>query len=565
MLSATKLKLALRTSKMRLDAAAKADAPLRFYQRRLFKYTVGGIALSPVAAGLGIWGYIEYRQKTRPADVAFRPLVDADGTLRLKDITIAPPTNWTLFLRVLELILIFLPLAITYVWMSRNKESHLRWLHQFVAAVENAGPAFIKAGQWTCTRKDLFGDDFRKVFEKLYSDVKIHPIEDTYRVIAEDLKQDPREIFDKIEEVPCGSGSIGQVHIAQLKGSTEKCVIKVMHPNVVETIATDFWIINGTARFIDKYFSSFERYDVVRLALAFTNHLAAQLDFRIEAENLELFREHFKDVDYVEFPRPLFSTMRVLVETYASGEAATPEFLGAQEEHVREILAGKGLNTWCKMLLRDNFVHGDMHPGNILIDTTDPHNPKVTMIDVGLCQKLDHATESPLVFNLMSSFVHWNDKLCCETLLAMGTEQKFAEAEPFKAEMAVHFAGFRSKRSSEVKDKQISNILENIFNCIRDHRVMMDPPFVSLLFAVLVLESFIMSLNPEFNMVRHSAPWLVSEGHINKSLVKHVLRSRRDLVLTKARKMRFQLRDKIMGEQPKEVVPKNARISSEDA
>ena len=34
---------------------------------------------------------------------------------------------------------------------------------------------------------------------------------------------------------------------------------------------------------------------------------------------------------------------------------------------MRDILAAKGLNSFMKMIMRDNFLHGDLHPGNILV------------------------------------------------------------------------------------------------------------------------------------------------------------------------------------------------------
>lgn len=48
----------------------------------------------------------------------------------------------------------------------------------------------------------------------------------------------------------------------------------------------DFAILNHTASVFHRIFPSLARYDFPALAFAFSNHLAAQLDFRIEAENL---------------------------------------------------------------------------------------------------------------------------------------------------------------------------------------------------------------------------------------------------------------------------------------
>ena len=93
----------------------------------------------------------------------------------------------------------------------------------------------------------------------------------------------------------------------------------------------------------------------------------------------------------------------------------------------------------------------------------------------------------------------------------------------------------------------VSNILQGIFETVRANYVAMDPPYVSLLFAVLVLESFIMNLNPEFNMVRHTAPWLISEGHLSPGLIKNVVLSRVDIVKREVNVIRGRTRDLIFG------------------
>ena len=514
-------------------------------------FIVGGVLGVPVAAGVGVVAYVKYRTTTKPKEVSFRPLVSEDGSLVLKDLVIPPPTTWMLIARVAELLRIFVPIAFMYIFMCWDAKTHRQWMEWLLSGVERAGAAFIKFGQWSCTRKDIFSDELREVFQKLYSEVEEHPMEETLRILEEDLKTSPYNVFSSIEPSTCGSGSIGQVHIAYLKGSDEKVVVKVMHPNVIANISQDFWIINRAARFFDKHFPSLERFEVVKLALAFTNHLAAQLDFRIEAEHLEIFREHFKGLDYCEFPRPILSTMRVLVESYAKGQPATPEFLRKQEPHAREILAGKGLNIFCKMLLRDNFLHGDMHPGNILVDVSDPHSPKVTMIDVGLCQKLSEK-EAPTTFSLMSSFVHWDPIICVNTIYSMADVQRFCNKEKFTKDVEEMFERYRPVTDSD--DQVVSNILESMFDVVRINNVQMEPGYVSMLFAVLVLEGFIMSLDPNFNMVRHAAPWLVSEGHISPALVRNIALGSLDRFVSSAGVARGRVRDWMSGKPREEMV-----------
>jgi len=509
------------------------------WRRRAARLGMALVAV-PAVGGLAGYTYIQYRIATRPTTVEFKPLVDANGRITFRDKTLEPPSRFSIFFRVLHLLWIFVPIYMLYLVIPHHRPDWQRWwLEILLRGVERAGPAFVKAGQWTCTRNDLFTPMFREVFGSLYSEVSIHPYEDSKRIIEEELGQPIEEVFTSLKESPIGSGSIGQVHEGILKADGRRVVVKVMHPNVVETIARDFFIINDIARIIDKYFRSLDHLNVKNTALTWTNHLAGQLDFRIEEEHLNLFHKFaIGETKFVEFPVPIRATQRVLIETYAAGEPATPQYLGSLPTHTRDILAGIGLNCYCKMLLRDNFIHGDMHPGNILVDARDEDNPVVTMIDVGLCQKLSEL-ENTLSHDLMGSFVRWDPDLCGRTLYAMG-DQKFTDKEAFTRDINNMFKHYRPITGDE--EGVVDNILQSVFEVVRRHRVIMDPGFSSLMFSIIVLEGFIMSLNPEFNMVRHASGWLISEGHISKKLVKNIFYSAEDALRTKWKSMKSKLR-----------------------
>lgn len=512
----------------------------RFLRRKTFVALVG----VPTLSLGGLSAYVQYRRSTRPSLALSYPVYTANGSLLMDGTVVKRPSTLKIAGRLLELFILFFPLAVLYLVMRLRRKWYLRWLELLLGAVQRAGPAFVKAGQWSCTRQDIFSSEFREVFKRLYSEVDTHPFETSLQILKDELQQDPAEIFSFIEPTPVGSGSIGQAHLATLRRTGEKVVVKVMHPNIVETIVKDFFIISHMAWLLDRCFSSLEVYGLPALAHAWTNHLVAQLDFRLEAKHLTIFRENFRREPFVDFPKPIFSTQKILVETFCEGEPASPEFLSTQEEHVRDILAHKGLNTWCKMVLHDHLVHGDMHPGNILIDVSDPHNPRVSLIDVGLCQKIT-SNETLVTHDLMESFVRWKPDLCASSLLRMGTTQKFVEEEKFRGELAWLFDHWRPKKNS---DFAVTNILQAIFECIRGNHVQMDPPYVSLLFAVLVLESFIMNLNPDFNMVRHAAPWLVSEGHISYSLAKNIILTRLDVLKQEFGILRGRMRDGVQND-----------------
>lgn len=103
-----------------------------------------------------------------------------------------------------------------------------------------------------------------------------------------------------------------------------------------------------------------------------------------------------------------FVTPEVLVETWESGElisnimedfdnakAKCQDAVSALEEKKRQVqgkLSKILYDMSMKMMVRDNFVHGDLHGGNILYSMSDDH---VTVLDAGIATSLEKRTFAP--------------------------------------------------------------------------------------------------------------------------------------------------------------------------
>lgn len=85
---------------------------------------------------------------------------------------------------------------------------------------------------------------------------------------------------------------------------------------------------------------------------------------------LDRFRANFAGQHDIHFPEPLWPLVNelVLVEEYAGGTPISqilkdPEFPVAEKRRIARV----GLGAFLKMVFLDNFVHGDLHPGNIFV------------------------------------------------------------------------------------------------------------------------------------------------------------------------------------------------------
>ena len=78
----------------------------------------------------------------------------------------------------------------------------------------------------------------------------MHTIEETNELFKQSFNKELSEVFDKFEEIPIASGSIGQVYKASIKG--EDFVVKVRHPGVKEMIDKDLSILFGASELVSK-------------------------------------------------------------------------------------------------------------------------------------------------------------------------------------------------------------------------------------------------------------------------------------------------------------------------
>ena len=204
----------------------------------------------------------------------------------------------------------------------------------------------LQLGQWASTRRDLFSDTICHEFSHLQNHVKPHSIEHTRLIFNEEFTQSIDAAFSEFDNEPVGVGAVAQVYKAKLKKEDDYVAVKILHPNIHETIETDLKLLHIFGGFLE-IFSSMKYFGIVDEIETFSDMMQKQLDLRQEAENLRRFGENFKENQNVLIPRPheRFCSRNVLVESFIEGIPLNT-VLEAESTVYDTDLANIGLNAF---------------------------------------------------------------------------------------------------------------------------------------------------------------------------------------------------------------------------
>ncbi|KAI9444843.1 ABC1 family-domain-containing protein [Lactarius indigo] len=435
------------------------------------------------------------------------------------------------------------------------------WYDYLVVQMDRAGPTFIKLAQWAASRVDLFPALLCERMGKMHSQGRPHSLAYTKQAIERVFRRPFEEVFEMFDETPIGSGAIAQVYRATLKQDLlppsyfdpkrsskrgpraltpvilpeSKPSVKVLHPRVTKLIERDLTIMSFFAHLIT-IFPGMQWISLPEEVEVFGRMMYEQLDLRREADNLVTFEQNFMTRHApVTFPRPLriWSTQDILAVPL---ELFLKNGGGPYDDQLAEL----GLDAFLNMLLLDNFVHSDLHPGNIMVKFS---RSTTSLVLKTLWASLDSNVVVSDLTSLSSSPVAWRDKLQSlhdEGYLPELNRQNFLDL--FRA--VAEFDGYRTgqlmvercrtphlaidtetfalkmqhivlnvkRKTFSLGQIKISDILKDVLSAVRRHHVKMEGDFVNTVISILLLEGIGRQLDPNLDLFKSALPILRQLG-----------------------------------------------------
>ena len=322
----------------------------------------------------------------------------------------------------------------------------------------------------------------------------------------------PGHLFETVDDSPLGSASLAQVHRATRRDG-RAVAVKVQRPNISEVIHNDLDALAAIASRADMATKVGRRVHFADWVHEFRKALLAEMDYVCEAENLERFRDHFREYPEIFVPAPLrdFSSRRVLTMELVNGHKVTE--LGGlfRTEHDVSHLAEALLRGYLDQVLVHGDIHADPHPGNLLV----MDDGRLALFDLGMVVHVPPRQRDRL-FRLLFAAVDGRGEEAARETIAMSTRLEDFEEERFLREAGQLVARYAAHAGQSASESRL------LFDIVRISTAcgLRAPSELSLLGKTLAhLETVCRALDPRLD-VKH-----VVDRHLDNLMVGRLRRS----------------------------------------
>jgi predicted unusual protein kinase regulating ubiquinone biosynthesis (AarF/ABC1/UbiB family) len=378
---------------------------------------------------------------------------------------------------------------------------------ELAADVEKLGPTYIKLAQLLSTRADMMPQAYMDALSRLQDHVEPFPFDQVQAIVAVEIGARLSKAFSEFETIPIAAASLGQVHRAVLR-SGQAVVVKVQRPDARQIVSDDLEAMAEIAQLLDAHTEFGSRYHIAEIVEELRKSLLRELDYRLEATNLRLMRDHLAQFKNILVPAPIddYSTGRVLTMEHVSGQKVTKFSPLVRLDIDGDALAEELFQAYLHQILVLGVFHADPHPGNVFL--TDDH--KIALLDLGMVGRIG-PTMQDLLLKLLISISEGNSDQASQLAERIGEPEENYDSLKFKRDIADLVS---QQRNSNLADIQMGRVLMGVLSVAGLCHLRIPPDLTMLGKTLLNLDLVGRTLSPSFDpneSVRRNAARILHE------------------------------------------------------
>jgi predicted unusual protein kinase regulating ubiquinone biosynthesis (AarF/ABC1/UbiB family) len=359
---------------------------------------------------------------------------------------------------------------------------------------EDMGPTFIKFGQIVASSAGMFPDRYSEEFRKCLDRVRPFKFSEVEAIIQRELGPEKTAHLRDVDPVPLASASIAQVHTANLDG--DSVVIKVQRPGIDSRVAADMKVMRFVARLAERFVRDAELANPVGIVDDFATTLTEEMDFRLEAKNLDQFNSIQAELGNADVRAPIprwdYTTRRVLVmERFYGTRVDRVQNIEDRDIDAEDKLI-KGMLAWFRCVIFYGFFHGDVHAGNLMLLDNDD----LGFLDFGIVGRFDDAQRAQ-VTDYLVAFTTGDYNTLGKIIADMGGVGANIDMDAFVADLKETYSPLLTLKMGELN---FADFIPKIHRVATRHRMMMPKEFVLITKQMLYFDRYAKILAPKLNV-----------------------------------------------------------------
>jgi ubiquinone biosynthesis protein len=363
---------------------------------------------------------------------------------------------------------------------------------RFATDLEAMGPAFVKLGQALSTRPDLVPASWIAALERIQDDATPAPVGDIESLLETELGVRASKVFAEIDPDPMAAASLAQVHRAVLRDG-RVVALKIQRPDAAGAVRSDLDVLAGIASTADTVTDTGRRLRLADWIAEFRKTILHELDYRIEAENLERFGRHLAGYPLLRVPTPIWDyvTPRLLVMEWIDGINVTRISGLRRTELDTEPVTSQLLRAYLDQVFVHGDIHADPHPGNVLLCP----DGRIALIDLGMVATIPPRQRERLL-KLVFAAVDGRGEDVAREMVALGTRLEDFDEPAYVREISQVVSRYAASVHRSSEGRMVLDLVRRASEC-----GMRSPPEISLLGKTLLnLERVVDALSPELDV-----------------------------------------------------------------